>query len=465
MADQTYKILLEVENREELSRLQKAFADAHQKLLQLNAQMKANPALAGQMTAQARVYATELDRLHTKIVALNAAVRGGILGGGGGGIGQGMLQLGYFADDLQYGLSAVVNNIPGIITSFGGPAGIAGAVALAAVAVNQLSKHWDDFFGTAEAGPKKVVEVIDIAAERLKKLGEEFKSMAAGQSFENTETGKLFKEYLSSGIGEQTRTGLAGALSASGTGAQMTEKEKAETSAAAIEKAVENAEKAASRSGTRFTDADAEKVRKSALAGQSEAKSKAEARIYEANREQAKGMLGAAPTEAAARKQVMDLARTYPDMFPKGFVEGMAGLEPEEVAKQDDEVQQKIIEGEEAKHNREMRQLKNRKDNELRKKTAAIDKKRTEDDIKTEVRDKQSMLRKDITEMEERKKKIHEESKNKSQTFKDTQSFLSNLQEKALDKIPKEQLEKLKHIDDNIKVMRQKIEVLGTLTS
>ncbi len=75
------------------------------------------------------------------------------------------------------------------------------------------------------------------------------------------------------------------------------------------------------------------------------------------------------------------------------------------------------------------------------------------------------MLRSQIDDMEERKKKINAETKNKSQTFKDTQSFLSNLQEKALDKIPKEQLEKLKHIDVNIKEMKEKIFVLGTLTS
>jgi hypothetical protein len=63
----------------------------------------------------------------------------------GRGAGMGILQLGYAIDDLQYGISAVVNNIPQIVYMMGGGAGMAGVVGIAAVAISQMVKHWDQF--------------------------------------------------------------------------------------------------------------------------------------------------------------------------------------------------------------------------------------------------------------------------------------------------------------------------------
>lgn len=49
--------------------------------------------------------------------------------------GGGLLQLAYVADDLQYGMKGIANNIPGLVQGLGMSAGIAGAASIAALAL------------------------------------------------------------------------------------------------------------------------------------------------------------------------------------------------------------------------------------------------------------------------------------------------------------------------------------------
>ncbi len=55
----------------------------------------------------------------------------------------GLQQTGYLIDDLQYSISACVNNIGPLVMGFTGNAGIAGAAQISAVALNYLVQHWD----------------------------------------------------------------------------------------------------------------------------------------------------------------------------------------------------------------------------------------------------------------------------------------------------------------------------------
>lgn len=61
----------------------------------------------------------------------------------------GMLQLSRAVDDMQYGLRGVINNIEGIVTGFGGSAGIAGAATIAAVAIGALAPKVYEFVTAA----------------------------------------------------------------------------------------------------------------------------------------------------------------------------------------------------------------------------------------------------------------------------------------------------------------------------
>lgn len=60
------------------------------------------------------------------------------------GAGMGLLMLGQMIDDAQYGFRSIVNNIPGVVMSLGGSAGLAGAVAIAGVGINTWINHWED---------------------------------------------------------------------------------------------------------------------------------------------------------------------------------------------------------------------------------------------------------------------------------------------------------------------------------
>jgi hypothetical protein len=77
---------------------------------------------------------------------------------------RGMLQLSYMADDIQYGFRSIVNNIPQVVMGLGGGAGLAGGVAIAAVAINQLIEHWGQLTSVFQA------QWLNVPMERLEKL-------------------------------------------------------------------------------------------------------------------------------------------------------------------------------------------------------------------------------------------------------------------------------------------------------
>jgi hypothetical protein len=90
---------------------------------------------------------------------------------------RGLLYMSQAIDDIQYGFTAIVNNIPQIVMGFGGGAGIAGAVGIAAVAINQLQKHWGDFFGEAANYTTQLSANLDAIPHQLKRIDEAISEM------------------------------------------------------------------------------------------------------------------------------------------------------------------------------------------------------------------------------------------------------------------------------------------------
>jgi hypothetical protein len=56
-------------------------------------------------------------------------------------MGRAALEFSRAAEDAQYGIAGVLNNLPGLVMMLGGGAGLAGALSLAAVGATQLVKH------------------------------------------------------------------------------------------------------------------------------------------------------------------------------------------------------------------------------------------------------------------------------------------------------------------------------------
>jgi hypothetical protein len=101
------------------------------------------------------------------------------------GAAHGMMQLGYIADDLQYGLQSVVNNVGPLVTGLGMGMGLAGVIQVVAVGANILYNNWDrvkSAFGDT-TGIDRARESIDGMQESIRDLSGAFDSV--GQYFKN----------------------------------------------------------------------------------------------------------------------------------------------------------------------------------------------------------------------------------------------------------------------------------------
>ncbi len=140
---------------------------------------------------------------------------------------QGFLQLGYAVDDLQYGFSAIANNIPQIAMGFGAGAGLAGGIAIATTAINQLIKHWGELSDIAQStwsgGSVEQLHRIRDAAEEAAKAFDNLTKQHTKQ--EEATTRFTTEAVVEGGIGK-VLSGLAGGIAMDPTmRAQLTEQE------------------------------------------------------------------------------------------------------------------------------------------------------------------------------------------------------------------------------------------------
>ena len=107
-------------------------------------------------------------------------------------MGQGMLQVAYFIDDVQYGIKGILNNIPGLVISFGGGAGLAGALSLATLAGAKLYEWLSDSADKTDDLAKKMKEQSKEVAEAYRQSIRE--SYQALQEFNKEERTKTVNE-------------------------------------------------------------------------------------------------------------------------------------------------------------------------------------------------------------------------------------------------------------------------------
>jgi len=83
------------------------------------------------------------------------------------------LLLGNAVQDATYGFEAIVNNIPGIVMSFGGSGGLAGGLGIVSVAAGLLIRNLDGIKrALAEKLPTATLDSVDALQEKLKGLEE-----------------------------------------------------------------------------------------------------------------------------------------------------------------------------------------------------------------------------------------------------------------------------------------------------
>lgn len=109
----------------------------------------------------------------------------GIGGGGAGGFNaSGLMNFAYAIDDLQYGISAVVNNVAGLGMAIGSALGmgppqaqaLAAGLQIVAVVSAQVAKHWDQIFGDDSSLPR-IKEGLDGLASSLSRIREELRPL------------------------------------------------------------------------------------------------------------------------------------------------------------------------------------------------------------------------------------------------------------------------------------------------
>jgi hypothetical protein len=127
-----------------------------------NARMAALSQTANELTTRMQAAYASTNTLHTGMEIFNASA--GRAGAGAKNLSMTLMQLGYIADDVQYGFMGIVNNVAPLVMSMTGNAGIAAAAQVVAVGVYQLTKNWDEFMDVIGVG------VIHTEAEEMDKL-------------------------------------------------------------------------------------------------------------------------------------------------------------------------------------------------------------------------------------------------------------------------------------------------------
>lgn len=178
---------------------------------------KAEDALKSMAATDARwnQQAGEVVALRMRINELNATTRNAAdaatrAAGNTRNMGQTLLNLSRGAQDAQYGLAGLVNNLEGIAASLGLGAGVAGVVTLLAVVVQQVGPHVVEWFKSLDAERKKQEELKTRLSETAKTIfGEWTPATDAAAASSKKFTTSIDAEKTSLNEMEQTlRTGL-----------------------------------------------------------------------------------------------------------------------------------------------------------------------------------------------------------------------------------------------------------------
>lgn len=115
-------------------------------------------------------------------------------GKGGADMSRAALEAARGLEDLQYGISGIVNNVPGMVLAAGGTLGMAAALNILMVAINQTVKHWPEMvamftqttdFSESVGGLNELNDQLKTAKDRL----DELKQQDSG-------SGKDLEEYI-----------------------------------------------------------------------------------------------------------------------------------------------------------------------------------------------------------------------------------------------------------------------------
>ena len=117
-----------------------------------------------------RIATLNLELSHNEKANERLRTSAGLAAGQTRNLGSAALYASQAFEDAQYGLNGVLNNIPQVIQAFGGPAGLAAGISVAAVGINILINNWDKLaaaFGASKTKTEaEAMEELAKATER-----------------------------------------------------------------------------------------------------------------------------------------------------------------------------------------------------------------------------------------------------------------------------------------------------------
>ncbi len=212
-SDAILKVIVDVQNSEEIKSLNKNLEMQEGIIKRLNTSLQQGAINQQQFEQRAAPVAQ-------RIINTNNALKE--LQGASGNAGRGLSQLSYAVDDIQYGFNAIVNNIPQIVMGLGGSAGIAGAVGIAAVAINQLIKHWGDLTAAMQAAWEGgSAERLKVLAERAEEAAKAFEKLAKAPTQFEAKGSDIFGKAVADEPAEKFRKAVTDTMIAMGDGAKL----------------------------------------------------------------------------------------------------------------------------------------------------------------------------------------------------------------------------------------------------
>jgi hypothetical protein len=154
--EEIYKMIVKTEGEEKAKALAAAVAVAEKDFKQLLSTL-------GASDAATRAAAGNLSDLQKQLDKAGTSAKGA---------GQMLTQLGYVADDVQYGFKGIANNIQPLLSAIPALAGLAAPISIAAIAAYQLYEHWDQLAGLFGKGKTKT------EADEMDELGKATKRTA-----------------------------------------------------------------------------------------------------------------------------------------------------------------------------------------------------------------------------------------------------------------------------------------------
>lgn len=113
---------------------------------------------------------------------------------------QALLMFSQGLEDAQYGIRGVLNNIPGLIVSLGGTAGLAGAISIAAVSISVLYEQFSKMGGKVQSATEKLefmkAAVDEIAKNKGLELEDEFADSARAIESAALSAAALKQEFI-----------------------------------------------------------------------------------------------------------------------------------------------------------------------------------------------------------------------------------------------------------------------------